>query len=215
MALVKSLQKDALNENIDISSLLRKAYVVAFKLNIDKFIKWIEFEQNGYDAEKDLPIYRYAFGEVCVNNPYRGLVPIILSNLEGSEKLREKCIFQSIEEIKELIVNTNPENPSLLIRYPSKLEQLLMRGMSIRLIPYLVIDKSQLQKIISAVRNVILKWALNLEKDGIIGDDIEFTENEKEAAAKIVYNINNYIGTMTNSQLQQNTKNSKQKLKKN
>lgn len=46
--IVIELEKEALDEQISVESLLRKAYLVARKLNLSEFKEWITNEQNGY-----------------------------------------------------------------------------------------------------------------------------------------------------------------------
>ena len=54
--IVIQLQREALDENVDIETLLRKAYLVARKLQLKDFEEWISSEQNGYNG--DVPDYR-------------------------------------------------------------------------------------------------------------------------------------------------------------
>ena len=51
MGIVIELQREALDENISIESLMRKAYQVAKKLGLKEFEKWINQEQNGYEDQ--------------------------------------------------------------------------------------------------------------------------------------------------------------------
>ena len=46
--IVIELEKEALNEQASVESLLRKAYLVARKLKLEEFEEWINNEQNGY-----------------------------------------------------------------------------------------------------------------------------------------------------------------------
>ena len=48
--------------------------------------------------------------------------------------------------------------------------------------------------IIEKVKNTILEWTLKLEEKGIIGDNMTFTEKEKNTATSIPQTINNYYG---------------------
>ena len=62
MGIVIELQREALDEKISIESLMRKAYLVARKLNLKEFEEWISQEQNGYKQE--VPEYRNIAGEI-------------------------------------------------------------------------------------------------------------------------------------------------------
>ena len=54
--IVIELEKEALNEQASVESLLRKAYLVARKLKLEEFEEWINNEQNGYKG--NAPDYR-------------------------------------------------------------------------------------------------------------------------------------------------------------
>lgn len=54
------------------------------------------------------------------------------------------------------------------------------------------VSKSELYRIMSTVRNKILDWALLLEENGIVGNEMTFTDVEKQIAIDTPI-INNYI----------------------
>ena len=66
--------------------------------------------------------------------------------------------------------------------------------------------------IIDAVRNIVLDWALKLEGDGILGDEISFSDKEKQKAANVHYTIKNFISNVSHSQIQQGTFTSHQQV---
>lgn len=69
-----------------------------------------------------------------------------------------------------------------------------------------VTSKTEFHKIISAVRNQILDWALKLEESGIIGENLEFNASEIEKAHSIqtINNFtNNFYSTSDNTQIAQ------------
>jgi bifunctional N-acetylglucosamine-1-phosphate-uridyltransferase/glucosamine-1-phosphate-acetyltransferase GlmU-like protein len=56
----------------------------------------------------------------------------------------------------------------------------------------------------------VLEWALRLEKDGILGEGMALTKEEKHLASSITYNV--HVEHMSNSQFQQGTQHSTQIL---
>ena len=48
--------------------------------------------------------------------------------------------------------------------------------------------------IIEQVKNTLLEWTLRLEKEGIVGDNMIFSDIEKEQARSIPQTVNNYYG---------------------
>ena len=87
-SLVIELQQEAINPEAKVSDLLRKALVVAAKLNVGEFRQWIEQELHGYKGDADsIPKYRHIKGELKATHPMYGLVPAIISDSELEDKL--------------------------------------------------------------------------------------------------------------------------------
>lgn len=61
---VKELQIDIINNRLDVVSILRKAHLIASKLDLTDFDKWITNELNGYDDSATIPKYRRIVGEI-------------------------------------------------------------------------------------------------------------------------------------------------------
>ena len=60
---VEELQAEALNSSVPVDDLLRKAKIVAEKLDIRDFADWIERELTGYGEQDEYPVYRKVQGE--------------------------------------------------------------------------------------------------------------------------------------------------------
>lgn len=202
--LVLELQRDALDKNIAESSLLRKAIVVSKKLGITEIETWINQELAGYPADEDIvPAYREVSGVVRVFNRYHGWRPLNFGNAEVGEKLSKRKISQAIGELVAIAESDNSGN--LHVPFSQHTKNLLMKTMDIPLEPILLVGGSQIHGILEAVRNEILNWGLDLETKGIIGDGMTFSTEEKVLASQVTYNVTNYIGSMQNSQLQQDS----------
>ena len=102
-SLVQELQQDALNSSVSTLELLRKALVVATKLNIPEFEEWIEFELSGYSNGKNIPSYRYIVGPVKGWNPFNGWLPILGDDEEIMSQISKMPIQQSIAELEDLM----------------------------------------------------------------------------------------------------------------
>ena len=204
-SLVKELQRGALDESTKVSALLRKAYVVARKLNLTEFQTWVERELRGYRdcTRDDLPPYRILRGELKGLNPIHGWVPVIGEGLEGIEKV--PC-FQSVAEIEDLVATQ--EGATFYYRPSEKQQKALGKLVGFRTEFTVVVSRSSLAAILDAVRNTILEWALDLESRGIKGIDLEFTDDEVEQArsAPQLNQYNNYyLGPIGVVQAQQGT----------
>ncbi|MBY0315622.1 MAG: hypothetical protein K2Q26_08890 [Bdellovibrionales bacterium] len=86
--------------------------------------------------------------------------------------------------------------------------------MGIELKPSLHISLAALSKILDSVKNLILSWALKLEEDGIVGGDVSFSADEIQKASRANYNITNIYGNIVESQVQQGTSQSTQRLRR-
>lgn len=201
-SLVLELQKEAIDPNIKISDLLRKSLVVSKKLSVTEIESWINKELNGYEIGDSVPEYRYSYGRVMVDTPLRGMVPVMFTNSEQEERMSKMPFICSAAQI-EHFYGDGASNSSILMSYQPEFGQKLMESMRSTSPPVLQVQLSEVYKIIDAIRNTILNWALKLEEDGILGDGMTFSKEEKETANGISYNINNFYSTVTHSQIQQ------------
>lgn len=191
-SLVIELQRDTLASSVSILNLLRKALVVAQKLGIEEFQEWIELELNGYSTGAKIPEYRLVTGEVKAWNPFQGWVPVIFLNApEVAETISNWNIGQRISELEALLKS---EHNTLTIRFPKTLECQLMQTFCLDLQPVLHISKVSIAGILEATRDVIVRWYLQLEEDGIIGEGMTFSQQEKALASSHNYQI--FIGNV-------------------
>lgn len=185
--IVIQLQEDAINGNVDIEELLRKAYLVAHKLDIKDFKEWIKNEQDGYKSGK-VPDYRIIGGKIMAYNPLHGWVPVVFE--DDSSKYFET--FNINCPISTILYSSKLDNKPVDFILPPGYEQLLNShtpGLGTNYI--FRASTSEMMKIISAVQNIILNWALLLEDNGIKGDGLSFNNEEKESA-KNASVVNNY-----------------------
>ncbi|MEZ9393126.1 hypothetical protein AB4222_14610 [Vibrio splendidus] len=207
--LVLELQKDALDNDSEVSSLLRKALVISKKLGVYDIEAWLSQELNGYDTpENELPDYREVNGALKAYNPIRGLIPFHINDPELSGTLSSRRIGQPISELESL-VNSN-DSGTLTLNFPPNVREDLMSIMTSPMEPILQIGIDQIDGVLGALRTEVLNWALELEQKGIIGEGMTFSNNEKRTAENVNYTITNNIGRMHNSQLQQASNNSNQ-----
>src|ERR1700722_15527100 len=102
-SLVEQLQAEALDSSVPVEDLLRKAKIVAAKLDLPDFLTWIEKELGGYSPGDAVPAYRVVSGEVRGWNPYHGWMPIIWQ--DANERIRSSTqpLSQSIGGISDLV----------------------------------------------------------------------------------------------------------------
>ncbi len=183
-SLVLELQSDALNSSVSTLDVLRKALVVARKLGIEKFQKWIELELEGYD-DSPLPKYRSTRGQLRAWNPYHGWHPIRTDSQDLQEVYSKVCDCSISQPISELIFLANSESDELQMQLPFQAESFLVS--TVRTSVKISISKVSVQGIVEAVRDIILQWALQLEEDGVTGEGMTFSKEEKQIAARHDY----------------------------
>lgn len=210
-SLVLELQSDSQNSDICVSALLRKAYVVARKLKIIEFEKWLNSELNGYECDSnDIPKYRSISGSLKGFDHYRGWIPVYIDNSEMANLLLYRKVPDPISIFEDVLIKNGTD--SLVLKYPSETNLTLAKLVRYQTEFQLFFSKSQVVSILDTVRNVVLEWSLKLEEDGILGESMLFTEQEKIVAQEKNYTVINFYGNVSHSQIQHDSVNSPQTM---
>ena len=199
-SVVLELQRDALNHDFPVSTLLRKSMVVARKLKLEDFEEWITKELNGYESEP--PAYRRIQGVPRGLNPYRGWIPLGSEDNDLMEALSSHLIHQSIAELEDL---ASGDEGSLHIAYPESIQRDLRGAVGFETQFVLVIGGASLAGILDTVRNTVLTWALELEEKGILGEGLSFTDREQQSAQSGLQSTNIFTGPIGSQQIAQNS----------
>jgi hypothetical protein len=200
--LVLQLQQDALDRNISVTDLLRKALVVATKLQLPDFEAWIRRELDGYPMDAEVPPYRKIQGQLRGWNPYRGWLPVYFSDASTVERLSSRPTVQSIAEIEDLRAGGSDE---LTMPFDPATEQRLQRATGEKTSFTVFVPGSALSGIVAAVRNAVLNWTLELEQKGVLGEGLSFTPEERRAAAQAPTPTAIFYGPVGSAQIQQSS----------
>lgn len=186
-SIVHEIQSEILSDKTKVSSIIRKARVAARKLDLKQFEEWLIKESDGYKgvAAEHLPDYRKIACTPRFFNPYHGWCPIITENPQLHELLHTSYLFQPIEELENFISS----NGTLTYTYPPALTQLIRSQMAMNFEIRAHVSISQISKTISGVKNILLDWAIDLEKAGITGEGLGFTAREKNEAASVTQTV--------------------------
>lgn len=198
--IVIQLQELASDSDHDISDLLRKALMVATKLNLTAFRAWILAELNGYvDASREsLPAYRTIQGDLRVENPFHGLQPFLvpqglhetITKINVTESVASICELASGSQQGHIVFYFSPEQERILMSMQQSIAPLR---------PLRVVGANRLLAIVNTVRTRILEWALSLEAEGILGNGLSFSASEKQAAMQSQnIRIENFQGILGN-----------------
>jgi hypothetical protein len=188
LPLVRKLQAEAANPDASVTNLLRTAKIAATKLNATDALVWIDRELNGYMKVKveDLPPYRQLIGIPKGYHPYYGWQPIHFGNAKTAEAFSLAPIGMALGAIEKTV---NEASGDFSFPYPPEVKVELRQAIQQR-IPFLPdlqisLERGQLWNIVDQVRNLILNWALELEKAGVLGEDMHFSEQEKGQAEPV------------------------------
>jgi hypothetical protein len=211
-SVVLELQQLASDSEKNIIDLLRKALLVATKLNLVEFRQWVQNELNGY-KDGELPAYRQIHAQVKGKNPYHGLIPIGFPDKEMEWTFSSVPIRDSVSALYDLIEHRkstdvlHKQMPFEAQRMVSQMLEDSFQDIEI----YWVLQRSQIVEILDAIRNTILEWALKLEGEGILGDELSFSDDEKRKAnsSTVIQHVENFnfqgvLGSVTESNLTQN-----------
>jgi hypothetical protein len=182
--IVEKLQQAALDRHTPVNDLLRRVKFVATKLGLINVEEWVDHELNGYHTSP--PDYRRVHGVPIAVNPYRGPMPIS-GYIEG---LSWKQVRDPVSALEALVAST-ASGGTLHMGYSDKVREKLDRANDVRGWDYYMqVSPSELQRILDRVRTLVLDWALNLEKTGIMGTDDSFDQTDKEKAQAVATTIN-------------------------
>lgn len=171
MSVFDDIQNDILG-SAELSVILRKAKVLAFKLKNQEFKDWVENELNGYNNSDLVPEYRkistIAQGNF-INMRWQSTgVPIPLHNIpsEYHHYFNEITLFQGVKELESLIETIDKsDEDSLQSPIPAEFLPLL----SETIYQYMhcvgawrVLTKSHITQVIETTRNSLLNFILEL-----------------------------------------------------
>lgn len=201
-SVITELQTDSMGEDVPIEIVLKKAKLVAVKLDYPEFVAWCNRELDGYIEGDEPPPYRKVRGELQAREPYGPLMPIIFKGAGDSEIVNSPRsvgtpsgqLERMQKEAKRGDLLTLPLPDDFVRRIFSLLD---WHPQEIRW----VVDPASLGGIVSAVRKVVFDWSLKLEGAGIQGDGISFDELAKRkakepAVVNSVGKIENFYGVM-------------------
>jgi len=189
--LVLQLQEDLVKGVKKTDELLRLAKLIAGKLQVDPLEHWISREITGYPRNETLPEYRVVLaGHLEVLNPALGYIPV-----SGARRIQVP-IYQSIAEL-ELFMEK--EFVQYVPAQPFLVDDITGSGLLSGMPQRAQIATSGFKRIIEHVRSRLLDWSLELEKKGVLGENMAFSTGEKEIAQNFtVNNIEKFTGILGN-----------------
>ena len=190
-SIVLDLQQELITGNCDVMSALRKAHLIASKLHLSEFDRWIQSELNGYTDRESIPDYRRVGGVLKAQNPYQGWVPAVIQDSELESIINSKKLPDSIGDLIEL---SKKDSGTLALPVPGavakRLDEWCGAPFPTNYAVFFGIHK--INSILESVINHLLNWTIELESQGILGDGLQFNDSEKVKAASVPQTVNNY-----------------------
>lgn len=172
MNLFDKIQSDILGE-ADLSTILREAKVLAYRLKNQEFKEWVEYELNGYRGNASIPKYRSLGTVSCgdfINLRWRiSGTQIPLQNFpdEIQEIMRAVDLRQGVKELESMVESSklSKDGHQLRVPWPRELIPLL----SNRVYEYTecidawqIVTRDQLKQVLESIRNNLLSFILEL-----------------------------------------------------
>jgi len=193
---VIDLQEMAGDSSSDIVSVLMKAKTIAFKLDLSDITDWIELELRGYPSKSSVPDYRLGQGKLKAWNPFRGWIPVGFGNV--SYEIYQQCsTFALLEPVAALKRTMDRDMGTLRLPVSRKLVHMMNADDPDAEVCWFF-SAAILDQVFSTIRNKILEWALQLEKKGILGEGLIFSQHDKEEAKHVTITNNNTINNHGN-----------------
>ncbi len=191
--IVSELERDLISDNCNILNALRKAKVIALKLDLTEFGAWIDKELNGYSMEQEIPSYRIVKGILRARNPYAGWIPAIIDDERMEQDLCERKITSPISG---LLNYCNDDTKNLCLYFSGEAQSKLNKMFETETLMMdfaVIVSNSSVKAVVESVKNYLLDKILKLEAKGIQGEGLSFSIEEKSAARELSPSvINNY-----------------------
>lgn len=167
--------------------------IAAFRLDLPDLEGWVNKELDGYGDEDDLiiPEYRKVHGQVVAKSAYHGW-----RHVNGDPKtlefLQEQVLGASVAQLEAMMLEASSNGSSgtfTMFFSPGLAQEILgdnarsVEAMGTRL------PVATISAVLDRVRGKILDWAIEMERQGVVGQGMTFSKKEKEDAARATTNI--------------------------
>ena len=98
-----------------------------------------------------------------------------------------KITFSTRPSLVDVYNNTKKGDAKIVLS--SEFNKFLSQATNFETEFALFIPTNQIYNIIERIKNIILDWSIDLENNGILGENLEFSSSERECAQKKPYYI--------------------------
>jgi hypothetical protein len=193
--LILQIQAAALDSKESVTDALRKAKIACVKLELREFEEWIDLELNGYvdKTVKEMPQYRMIRGVPQGYNLFHGWQTISFVAPDMHKFFATAPINMTIPAIEESLRNAGNDG-SFSFFYSPDVEKLLRDAVDDEDVNLRIkLNVHQVHDILHAVRTILLDWTLKLEKQGVLGENLIFSQEEKRKSEAVTTSTVNSI----------------------
>ncbi len=194
--LLIQIQEAALDSNSSLTDALRKSKIACAKLGLIEFGQWIEKELSGYTnvTVSSLPTYRKLHGRSEAFNSFRGWLPIQFRSADQANSFSIVLFGLAVPEIEQSIARKSGEQPGYFVcDYPPEVKIALRKSMNYADDLRVRIETQHVMGMLNSVRNILLNWTVEMERQGILGEGLMFTKEDKDKSALVTANtVNTY-----------------------
>lgn len=185
--LVLQFQEDLVSGQKPIGDLLRMAKMIAVKLGQEDLCEWFDHELKGYPTDAALPHYRFVSGgQLEFQDPHFGWCQAVVSSMSEFPirgPITELAVFTPkdhfyVTPFRKYPLIDEDGNSEPIMRYPQRIE----------------FPIATILGMVEGVKDKLVDWSVELEKQGILGKDMSFREDEKASAKSLVFNIGSMSG---------------------
>jgi hypothetical protein len=184
--LIEEIQRDASDDSKSVAQLLRRVKIAASKLKLGAVEAWVDHELGGYPANTQLPDYRVLGGVPMSHHVHHGWRMMRASPDETMNRLFGVNLFTaSISEVERNVTTSG----HTFLSYPEWLERMTLPQLPGVDKLGLHVDQGKFRALLSGVRNRCLEWTLEIERAGITGEGLSFSDEERRVAKSVIYNL--------------------------
>lgn len=194
LPLILQVQQAALDSSASLGDALLKAKVVCAKLDLVEFGKWVELETSGYPDVPfaEIPEYRKIRGTPQAHNPYHGWQDIGFADQDTFDALSICPLSTAVTTLETQVASASPDG-CFEYQYSIYQQNFIREATGHRWSVRLKIDVGVAKGILDKVRLILTDWTIRLEKEGVLGDSMQFTGDDKETSARATETVINHF----------------------
>jgi hypothetical protein len=168
--LILQIQEAALDSKASLTDALRKAKIACVKLGLTDFGMWVDKELNGYDGlASELPEYRVLYGSPEAYNRYHGWQPIQFKSSKQQDNFSHAPVGMAVSAIEDSLPrDSSKRDGNFSFPYDPEVQVALRASLNWADDLRIKLEVPQILTLLNAVRNILLNWTLDLEKQGVV-----------------------------------------------